>query len=204
MWSVAAGNYPRDKLDVLLKTLLLNQFHDILPGSSIDWVYEEAERDLEHVTEVAGEISDAAMSAIVGKGESLIAFNSTSHPRSEVVSINGDYALIEAPSCGWAVVVGRSSEPDVSVTDHRMENELLRVEWDDRAVLTSIWDKEADREVLSGPGNLLQLHDDNPTRWDAWDLDAAYRDSFIDVTASELIRLRGGLRGVLAFARKFG
>src|SRR5438445_8855016 len=87
MWSVAAGDNPRDKLDALWKTLLLNQFHDILPGSSIDWVCEEAERDLEHVTEVAGEISDAAMSAIVGKGESLIAFNSTSHPRTEVGSI---------------------------------------------------------------------------------------------------------------------
>ncbi len=204
MWSVAAGDYPSSELEALWKSLLLNQFHDILPGSSIDWVYEEAERDLEHVTVRAGEISDAAMSAIVGKGESLIAFNSTSHPRSEVVSISGEYARIEAPSCGWAVVVGRASEPEVSVTDHSMENELLRVEWDDRAVLTSIWDKEADREVLSGPGNLLQLHDDNPTRHDAWDLDAGYRDSFIDVTAFELVRLRGGLRGVLAFARKFG
>ncbi|TMD72157.1 MAG: alpha-mannosidase [Chloroflexi bacterium] len=203
MWSVAAGDYPRDKLDALWKTLLLNQFHDILPGSSIDWVYEEAERDLEHVTEVAGEISDAAMSAIGGKGESLIAFNSTSHPRSEVVSINGEYARIEAPSCGWAVVVGRSSEPDVSVTDRRMENELLRVEWDDRAVLTSIWDKEADREVLSGPGNLLQLHDDNPKHWDAWDLDPDYADSFTDVTTIEMVRLQGGLRGVLSFVRKF-
>src|SRR5438309_2377419 len=203
MWSVAAGDYPRDKLDALWKTLLLNQFHDILPGSSIDWVYEEAERDLEHVTEVAGEISDAAMSAIVGNGESLIAFNSTSHPRSEVVSINGEYARIEAPSCGWAVVVGRSSEPDVSVTDRSMENELLRVEWDDRAVLTSIWDKEADREVLSGPGNLLQLHDDNPKHWDAWDLDPDYADSFTDVTTIEMVRLQGGLRGVLSFVRKF-
>jgi len=204
MWSVASGVYPSGELEALWKSLLLNQFHDILPGSSIDWVYEEAERDLEHVTERAGEITDAAMSASVGKGESLVAFNSTSHPRSELVNINGEYARIEAPSCGWAVVVGRTSEPAVSVTDHSMENELLRVEWDDRAVLTSIWDNAADREVLSAPGNLLQLHDDNPTRWDAWDLDAGYRDSFADVTAFELARLRGGLRGVLAFTRKFG
>ncbi len=204
MWSVASGDYPSSELETLWKSLLLNQFHDILPGSSIDWVYEEAERDLEHVIERAGQISDGAMSAIVGKGESLIAFNSTSHPRSEIVNISGEYARIEAPSCGWAVVIGRSSEPEVSVTDHSMENELLRVEWDDRAVLTSIWDKEVHREVLSGPGNLLQLHDDNPRRWDAWDLDAGYRDSFIDVTAFEQVRLRGGLRGVLAFTRMFG
>src|SRR5205814_4653160 len=102
------------------------------------------------------------MSAIVGKGQQLVAFNSTSHPRSEIVNLSGEYARIEAPSCGWAVVIGHPGEREVAVTDHSMENELLRVEWDDRAVLTSIRDKEADREVLSGPGNLLQLHDDNP------------------------------------------
>src|SRR5258706_7310168 len=125
MWSVAAGaSYPSADLETLWKTLLLNQFHDILPGSSIDWVYEEAERDLEHVTERATEIGDTAMSAIAGDGEGLVAFNSTSHPRAEIVSLDGEYARIEAPSCGWAALVPRSSEPEVSVTDHSMENEL--------------------------------------------------------------------------------
>src|SRR5438874_7213152 len=204
MWSVAAGDYPSSDLEAIWKSLLLNQFHDILPGSSIDWVYEVAERDLEHAAARAAEMGAAAMSAIVGKGQQLVAFNSTSHPRSEIVNLSGEYARIEAPSCGWAVVIGHPGEREVAVTDHSMENELLRVEWDDRAVLTSIRDKEADREVLSGPGNLLQLHDDNPNRWDAWDLDAGYRDSFTDVTAFELARLRGGLRGALAFTRKFG
>ncbi len=205
MWSVAAGgDYPSSELEALWKTLLLNQFHDILPGSSIDWVYEEAERDLEHVTARATDIGEAAMAAIVGSGEQLVAFNSTSHPRTEVVSLSGEYARIEAPPCGWAVVVPHSREPEVSVTDHRMENELLRVEWDDRGVLTSIWDKQADREVLSGPGNLLQLHDDNPARWDAWDLDPEYRASFTELTEIEHVQRHGGLRGVFRFERRFG
>jgi alpha-mannosidase len=85
-----------------------------------------------------------------------------------------------------------------------MENELLRVEWDDRAVLTSIWDKAVGREVLSGPGNLFQLHDDNPRNWDAWDLDPEYRDSLIELTAVEKVQHRGGLRGLLSFGRTFG
>ena len=206
MWSIAAGgDYPSAELETLWKTLLLNQFHDILPGSSIDWVYEEAERDLEHVTGRATEIADAAMSAIAGNGDTLVAFNSTSHPRTEIVSLDNEYARIEAPSCGWALVIPRSSEPEVRVTDRSMENELLRVEWDDRAVLTSIWDKAVGREVLSEPGNLFQLHDDNPRKWDAWDLDLEYRDSFIDVTAIEKLQQHGGgLRGLLSFGRSFG
>jgi alpha-mannosidase len=205
MWSVAAGGaYPSTELTGLWQTLLLNQFHDILPGSSIDWVYEETERDLAQVVVRAEGISESAMSAIAGKGEGLMAFNSTSHSRSELVSLDSEYARVEAPPCGWAAVVPRSSEPEVSITDHSMENELLRVEWDDRAVLTSIWDKEVNREVLSGPGNLLQLHDDNPARWDAWDLDPDYRNSFEDVTTIEKVQHRGGLRGLLAFGRRFG
>jgi alpha-mannosidase len=205
MWSVAArGEYPSTELSALWQTLLLNQFHDILPGSSIDWVYEETERDLTQVVDVATGISESAMSVIVGSGERLVAFNTTSHPRSEMVSIDNAYARIEAPSCGWAVVAPNSSQTHVSVTEHSMENELLRVEWDDRAVLTSIWDKEVNREVLSGPGNLLRLHEDNPTRWDAWDLDAEHRDSFVEVTAVEEVQHRGGPRGLLAFGRTFG
>jgi alpha-mannosidase len=205
MWSVAAGGtYPSNDLSGLWQTLLLNQFHDILPGSSIDWVYEESERDLEAVVARASGITAAATSLIAGPGEQLSIFNTTSHARSEVVSINGEYARIEAPSCGWAVHVAHPHEEQVTVTDHSMQNELLRVEWDDHGVLTSIWDKEADREVLGGPGNLLQLHDDNPTRWDAWDLDAGYRKSFTEVIEIEQVKVSGGLRGVLAFARRFG
>ena len=69
---------------------------------------------------------------------------------------------------------------------------------------TSIWDKEVVREVLGGPGNLLQLHGDNPRMWDAWDLDAEYRDSVVEITAIEQVERRSGLRGQLAFERKFG
>ncbi len=163
MWSVAAGgDYPSSELEGLWKTLLLNQFHDILPGSSIDWVYEEAERDLSNVVETANAVADRATATIAGDGDRVAIFNSTSHPRGA------------APPCGWAVV---DKPPEVS--SRSMENEFLRVEWNDGGALTSIWDKEANREVLSGPGNILELHDDNPRQWDAWDLDIEPRDSFV-------------------------
>ena len=134
MWSVAAGSYPREELNRLWKTLLLNQFHDILPGSSIDWVYEEAERDLEAVVNAARDIARRAGAA--------------ASPRSPVTG------------------------------DRRLENEFLRVELGGDGVVSSIWDKEVGREVLSGPGNVLELHDDNPRRWDAWDLDIEHRHAF--------------------------
>lgn len=88
-------------------------------------------------------------------------FNPTSHVRHG------------APPCGWTVV-----DKPPAASEASLENQFLRVELGDDGVITSIWDKEAAREVLSGRGNLLELHDDNPKRWDAWDLDIGHRDSF--------------------------
>ncbi|HEV2030291.1 MAG TPA: hypothetical protein VGS16_17460 [Candidatus Dormibacteraeota bacterium] len=117
MWSVAArGAYPSTELSALWQTLLLNQFHDILPGSSIDWVYEEAERDLENVEARATSISEVAMSAIAGIGEQLAIFNATSHPRREVINLTGEYERVEAPPCGWSVHVTRPNNTCRSTT----------------------------------------------------------------------------------------
>ena len=163
MWSVAAGGaYPRAELESAWKTVLLNQFHDILPGSSIDWVYEENVRDLQQVLVETEGIVAGALARIAGDGDRFALFNPTSHLRRGV------------PPCGWAVL---DEEPAPRVAS--LENELLRVELRDDGVIASIWDKEAGREVLSGPGNLLELHDDNPRRWDAWDVDIESRSMYV-------------------------
>jgi alpha-mannosidase len=165
MWSVAAGGvYPRAELDSAWKRLLLNQFHDILPGSSIDWVYAEAERDLSGVVDLARGIADRAIASIAGEGERIAVFNPSSHRRSG------------APPCGWAVL-----ERLPAAIGANLENEFLRVELGKDGVVTSIWDKVVGREVLSAPGNVLELHDDNPRKWDAWDVDIGHRDLFVVV-----------------------
>ena len=164
MWSVASGQYPRDELGSIWKTVLLNQFHDILPGSSIDWVYEQNVHDMWQAVVQAERLIAHAQDSLVGDGGSFAVFNSTSHPRAG------------APAYGYAIV--RDRPPD---SDGAMENEFLRVELDDDGVIASIWDKEASREVLSGPGNVLELHDDNPRRWDAWDVDVEHREAFVIV-----------------------
>ena len=208
MWSLAAGDYPAEVLDTQWKKVLLNQFHDILPGSSIDWVYEETERDLTDVAFSAARVVARAIKKVAGDGYRTAVFNVNSHRRREVIEFGHRLRLVEAPACGWAVQQELTirDEQRVRVFDRGMENSLLRVRWDDRGLLTSIWDKHAQREVLSAPGNLLQLHDDNPSRWDAWDLDVEYLDSVTDLTelAEQSIEEPGGLRGAVRFTREFG
>ena len=205
MWSVGAGDYPASELDAAWKKLMLSQFHDILPGSSIDWVYEETNRDLMEVATQAGEISSRAVQELTGVGDEVCVFNVNSHARREVVDMDGSWRIVEAPPCGWQVQEPLHSADSVSVSGRSMENAMLRVEWDERGLLTSIWDKEARREVLSGPGNLLQLHDDNPARWDAWDLDLDYLKTRADITQLASQRIESdGLRGAVRFTREFG
>jgi alpha-mannosidase len=96
----------------------------------------------------------------------------------------------------------------VAVTEGLMENGLLRVRWDEHGLLTSVWDKEAEREVLGAGarGNLFQLHGDTPARWDAWDIDIEYMTDVVDLVelTSQHIELAGGLRGAVRFTRQFG
>ncbi len=212
IWSVAAGAYPAAELDAAWKQLLINQFHDILPGSSIDWVYEDAERDLARVVEVAGGITTGAQAKLAGSGgENVVVFNVNSHPRLEVVDLGDRLRLVETPACGWAVQSDASvtREQAVVVADGVMENDKLLVRWDKRGLLTSIWDKEAGREVLApgASGNVLQLHDDNPKQWDAWDIDIDYLKrepvNLVELSAQQ-VEVPGGLRGAVRFTREFG
>jgi alpha-mannosidase len=210
VWAVAAGDaYPIELLDPAWKSLLINQFHDVLPGSSIDWVYEDAERELEAVVQVATGISGSAQARIAGTGDSPIVFNVNSHPRREVIEVDGQPALVEAVACGWTPLVGSVPAPEpITVKGNVIENGLLRIRWDSQGLLTSIWDKEAGREVLDADraGNLLQVHDDNPKNWDAWDIDADYRRRSTDVTllASSTVERDGPLRAAVTFVREFG
>ena len=51
-----------------------------------------------------------------------------------------------------------------------------------------MYDKEMDKELLSGPGNILSLYEDRPNNWDAWDVDFFYRDALIEAAAISEIR----------------
>src|SRR5260370_3451776 len=177
----------RPELEKEWQAVLTSQFHDILPGSSIDWVYEDAERDVAVAAKRATGVGRDAISSIAGHGQTTTVFNATSHARRELIRVGTEDVRVVVPPCGWTVYVPGPGEPKVEVSERSLENELLRVEWDERAVLTSIWDKEAGREALSGPDNLLQLHDANLTIMDAWDLDVAYRDSWTELTGVGVI-----------------
>jgi len=129
LWSVVAQalkGYVPPSLDESWKLVLLNQFHDILPGSSIARVYEEAERDYAAVIAEARSVTASAQASLTGgAGGSLTLFNSLSFPRQALLPLpegasaardGGGKPLpvqtiaaqtyVEAglPACGWTTI----------------------------------------------------------------------------------------------------
>ena len=232
LWAAAAGTASdagiAAELDAAWRLLLTNQFHDILPGSSIRWVAEEAEAQLAEVQRRAGVVADAALDALAGAIDTagltnpVVIFNPTPFRRREVVEIDGRLRLVDVPPLGWTTESGETVDPTTSVSgvprsveigDGWMDNGRIRLEWDGDGRLTRVFDVDHGREVLAGGavGNLFQLHDDRPRDFDAWDVDPDYLDAWTDLAGDALtgrveieVVESGGLRGVVRFRRSFG
>lgn len=226
LWAAAAGTAADSapELDAAWRLLLTNQFHDILPGSSIRWVAEEAEAQLAEVERRAGAVAGDALDRLAasvdttGLQEPAVVFNPTPFRRQEVVDLGGRPVTVEVPALGWRAVEAGTADTvadaaSVEIGDGWMRNAHLRLEWDGEGRLTRLFDADHDREVLAPGefGNLFQLHEDRPRDYDAWDVDRDYLDHVTDLAGDALtapvtidVVSAGGQRGAVRFRRSFG
>ncbi|MET8786268.1 MULTISPECIES: glycoside hydrolase family 38 C-terminal domain-containing protein [unclassified Streptomyces] len=176
--AVQAGfRYPGEELDRIWKTVLLHQFHDILPGSSIAWVHREARATYERIAGELNGIIEAAQRALAGEGSVPLVFNAAPHSRAGVPAGGAG----EPAGAGEVSLTARSDGGFV------LHNGLLRTEVDARGLVVSVYDLRAERETVA-PGcaaNLLQLHPDFPNMWDAWDVDEFYRNTVTDLVEAD-------------------
>ena len=109
------------------------------------------------------------------------------------------------PGLGARTIIDVTPAGAVSVSPHHLENDYLRVDVGPDGTLTRVYDKHADREVLSGPGNTICTYVDKPPSWDAWDVDAGYIRTGTELTASEPITVleEGPHRAALRVTRSF-
>ncbi|WP_432494743.1 alpha-mannosidase [Kineococcus auxinigenes] len=185
LWAAAAAvqrgaDYPHEALERLWQTVLLQQFHDILPGSSIAWVHREAEARYAEVAAELEELIGASLGALAGDGGQVVAFNASPFARRGVAALGAG-----APQ------PGAGARASASAGGFVLENGRVRVVVDGDGLLSSVLDLTAGREVLApgARGGLLQLHRDTPTQWDAWDVDEHYRRHTTDLTAAESVEL---------------
>ncbi|MFG3003322.1 alpha-mannosidase [Streptomyces calvus] len=182
LWAATAAvrtgfAYPYEELDRIWKTVLLHQFHDILPGSSIAWVHREARATYARIAAELNAVIDSAQRALAGEGTVPLVFNAAPHAR----------AGVPAGGARTAAAEGRTTLAARPGGGYVLDNGLLRTEIDARGLLVSAHDLEAGRETVAPgrAGNLLQLHPDLPNMWDAWDVDEFYRNTVTDLTDAE-------------------
>ncbi|MGW3728755.1 alpha-mannosidase [Streptomyces sp. NPDC000851] len=211
LWATTAAlhapgySYPYEQLDRLWKTVLLHQFHDILPGSSIAWVHREAEAEYARVAQELEALTREAVAAL-GTGEARV-FNTSPFDRDEVVRrADGEPTVVNVPANGSAPLGNARTRDMVLVTDRVIDNGLVRVELADDGTLASVRDLRANREVLAGQGNLLRLHADLPNYWDAWDIDKHYKNRYTELLDAESITIveQDPLLGAIRVERSFG
>ncbi|WP_068619819.1 alpha-mannosidase [Paenibacillus tuaregi] len=223
--------YPSGILEKIWKEVLLYQFHDILPGSSIKRVYDESLIRYEQllrqteamITETYRCLADHISSSEVDS-TSVVVFNSLPWERQEWLHIHGRWRKVQVPSMGYTVVsdygdqgaqkeVASSIELGMETLDsgvqviadeRSIENDKLIVRFDRNGAILSILDKTEAREVIPQGrlGNDLRVYHDNG---DAWDFRHDYSaNPGMRLTLLNIRELRNGPRTGLIFDYNYG
>ncbi|KAK5074990.1 Glycoside hydrolase, 38 vacuolar alpha mannosidase [Lithohypha guttulata] len=184
--------YPKKEIDELWENILLCQFHDCLPGSSIEMCYDDSDELYAHNDVVGTKLKDNALAAL-GMSKSrtasrdceTVAINTLPWDRTEIVKTPGDgYTVVHAETgINSTDKIELLASEKATVTEKKdgvfiLANSRFAVEVEN-GVITSLFDKKVKREVIAhgGKGNQLVLFDDKPLYWQAWDVEVFHLNS---------------------------
>lgn len=175
----AGYKFPKAEVDEIWKEVLLYQFHDILPGSSIQRVYDES---LPRYAALSGKIAEltrqadqaylSSAGAVDAAGDSGAIFNSLSWARTQWLKVDGKWKPVTAPAMGLGAAEDAPIETPAG-SKNLLENKQLRVMFNDDGSIASCLDKIAGRETIASSANILAIYEDPG---DAWDFPMDYRD----------------------------
>ena len=203
--------YPKKEIFENWKTVMVNQFHDIIPGSSVHEVYETSDREYAEVFASLGKITGDALSLIASKVSSAdgthLVYNPNSFEYTGAVEIDGKYYTVKKiPALGYKVVTPVVNSA-ITVEKGKIENARIRVKFDKACNIVSIYDKKAKREVLpkGAKANELRLFDDYNLEYNAWEMEHSYAEKYYEVDAPVSVEeIREGSKAGLKVVRKIG
>ncbi|HYE80914.1 MAG TPA: alpha-mannosidase [Clostridia bacterium] len=225
--------YEQKALNDGWKIILRNQFHDIIPGSSIAEVYEDARKEYGTAEKIAEDVIFNSIRSLTAEAKDhYTVFNSCSFERTdsvfikrdgstafydgkgaalEAAEVEGGYTVIvpEVPSMGSKTIIAADRLPAecdtaFSFIKNTVETPFYRVVFKN-GYIESVYDKENSREVMAQPGNVLEVFEDRPLNFDAWDIDIFYNNKRYDMDELAAFRLKelNNLRLVLNVAWKY-
>ena len=214
---------PYPDLQETWEILMRNQFHDILPGSSIWEVYEDSKKEYETLFTFTKEQEHKHLQQLAdGVGDTIV-WNPNGQTMSGLVTLpQEDSRLLtqktaedeylawaeKVPSKGYCLL--KNTVPElgtVSVSPEAVETPFARICFDTHGHITSWFDKTADREILQPgrKGNVLMAYEDKPFQFDNWNLQDYYKEKSWPVEDLRSVRVReeGPYRYALEFTWQY-
>lgn len=191
MLSVLRGEDNRERITDLYKKLLINQFHDILPGSHIHPVYEDAMADYKEL--------ETELDKIIGTGSKY--FNTLNFKRDALTFVpnrngtatrcgeKGNWILPDIPALSSANLRKAYFNSEWIEIGKTIETPYYSVRFNDDGSIASLYDKDLQREWVNGDFNKLKLYSDCPGNYDAWDILPNYKDKQIDIAVAAPLSL---------------
>ena len=173
----------KDELYSMWDIILLNQFHDILPGSSIREVYEDSAKQYGEIFEKGLKLTDEALSIIaqnIASNKGTLVYNSLGFDRSGIIKTGGMvYETETIPAYGWKVITPSIKNSRVTIREHIAENDFFALELDESGRIIKLYDKRNDREIIAdnSVGNEIQIFEDiPPLSYENWEIEAYYKE----------------------------
>ncbi len=189
--SVLRGENNTEKITSLYKKFLVNQFHDILPGSHIHPVYEDAMADYAEI--------ENALDEMIGTGSKY--FNTLNFRRNALTFVpnkngsstrkfqKGSWIIPDMPLLSGAHLRRASHSADWITIGETVETPYYSAKLNEDGSFASLYDKELRREWVKGDFNKLKIFTDCSGNYDAWDILPNYRDKQIETAVSMPLNL---------------
>lgn len=205
------GTYDSEGLRKCWEIVLHNQFHDILPGSSIKQVYDLCDIDYKKVADYCNTLFESKIGNIVSNLNTdggVFVYNPLGFEISGPVKLDGKTVETTEviPSSGWKVLKSVNDKCDVSINGLTAENKYYKMTVDNAGRIASLFDKRVGREVfLNGTcGNELQIFEDYPREYDAWEISDYYKDKmWVLDSDAEIEPIFDGTRAGFKVTRKY-
>lgn len=187
MLSVLRGENNTEQITGLYKKLLINQFHDILPGSHIHPVYEDAMADYQEI--------EAQLDAMIGSGTKY--FNTLNFERDALTFVEnkkgtatrmgkrGNWLIPHLPALSSGALRRANGSGAWLTVGETVETPFYSLRLHTDGSIASLFDKELEREWVSGDFNKLTLYEDRPGNYDAWDILPNYKEKTLPVLVAE-------------------
>lgn len=191
MLSVLRNENITDEITELYKRFLINQFHDILPGSHINPVYKDAMADYEQI--------ESRLDEIIGTGSKY--FNTLNFTRDALTFVpnkngtstryfeKGNWLILNIPALSSANIRRSNFDGEWIEIGDTVETPYYSVQFNDDGSIVSLYDKKLEREWADGDFNKLKIYTDCPGNYDAWDILPNYKDKQIDIEVAEPLSL---------------